>query len=178
MLDLCRAEGLSATDIPADIAGVTARIPARNVEILTYPRPADPMQARFSLEYCAAVAALTGAVMPADFTAAAVARPEVHAWLPNVTLETHPIHDRSSDLAHREPDQVTIHLAGGGERRIDVSHPRGTPERPLSAAEMAQKFRSCTHGILSPEAARTAETAFYEFNNISNINKLTRLFHV
>ena len=45
------------------------------------------MQARFSLPYCAAVAVLQGAVTVADFTPEAVARPEVRAWLPNVTLK-------------------------------------------------------------------------------------------
>lgn len=174
VLDLRRAGALKT----GDIAGVTARIPARNAEILAYPRPRDPMQARFSLQYCAAVAALTGAVTPADFTAEAVARPERRAWLANVTLETHPVHDRSSDLAHREPDEVTLRLTDGGERRIVATLLRGTPARPLSMAEMSQKFRSCAQGVLSAEAARAAEAAILELSNIIDINILTGLFRV
>ena len=168
ILDLRRAEGLSASDI----AGVTARIPARNAEILMYPRPGTPMQARFSLPYCAAVAILQGTVSVSDFTAEAVLRPEVQAWLPRVTLETHPVHDRSSDLACLEPSVVTLHLAGGGERRIEVAHPRGTPQRPLRDAEMSEKFRSCAAGVLSPEAAAVAEAAVAELDRLADVSTL------
>jgi len=170
VLDLRRAEALSS----ADIAGVTARIPARNREILTYPRPQDHMQARFSLEYCAAVAALHGAVTVADFAPEAVARPELRAWLPNVTLETHPLHDKSSDLACQEPDVVTLRLAGGGERRIEVAHLRGTPARPMSGAEMSQKFHACAHGILSAEESAAAEAAIAELESLADIRELLR----
>ena len=170
VLDLRRAEDPSATDI----AGVTSRIPARNAEILMYPRPEDPMQARFSLPYCTTVAVLHGAVTVADFTPEAVARPEVRAWLPNATLETHPVHDKSSDLAHHEPDVVTLRLAGGGERRIEVMHPRGTPARPLSEAEMSRKFQSCAAGALGTEKAAAAEAAVADLEGLADIGELLR----
>jgi 2-methylcitrate dehydratase PrpD len=170
VLDLRRAEDPSATDI----AGVTSGIPARNAEILRYPRPEDPMQARFSLPYCTTVAVLHGAVTVADFTPEAVARPEVRAWLPKVTLETHPVHDKSSDLAHHEPDLVTLRLAGGGERRIEVMHPRGTPARPLSEAEMSRKFQSCAAGALGKEAAAAAEAAVADLEGLADIGELLR----
>ncbi len=168
ILDLRQSEGLSASDV----AAVTARIPARNAEILMYPRPETPMQARFSLPYCAAVAVLYGKLGVADFAPEAVLRPEVRAWLPKVTLETHPIHERSSDLACLEPAVVTLHLAGGGERRIEVAHPRGTPQRPLSDADMSDKFRSCAAGALSAEAAAAAEASVAGLESLANVRAL------
>ncbi len=172
VLDLRGAEVLSATDI----AGVTARIPARNAEILMYPRPENPMQARFSLPYCTAVAVLHGAVTVADFTPEAVVRPAVRAWLPKVMLETHPVHHKSSDLAHHEPDVVTLRLAGGEERRIEVEHPRGTPARPLSEAEMSQKFQSCAAGVLGAAEAAAAEAAVANLESLADIGELLRHF--
>jgi len=181
VLDLRRAEALSvsesAGDITGDITGVTSRIPARNAEILTYPRPEDPMQARFSLPYCTTVAVLHGALTVADFTPEAVARPAVRAWLPKVTLETHPVHDKSSDLAHHEPDVVTLRLAGGGERRIEVDHPRGTPARPLSEAEMFRKFQSCAVGVLGAGAA-AAEAVVADLESLADIGELLRRFQL
>jgi 2-methylcitrate dehydratase PrpD len=170
ILDLRRAEGLSAPDI----AGIIAQIPARNAEILMYPRPETPMQARFSLPYCAAVAALHGAVTVADFAPEAVARPEVRAWLPKVTLETHPIHERSSDLSCIEPSIVTLRLARGGERRIEVAHPRGTPARPLSDGEMSEKFRSCAAGVLSAELAAAAAARIADLDCLADVGELMR----
>ena len=174
VLDLRRAEALSATDI----TGVTSRIPARNAEILRYPRPEDPMQARFSLPYCTTVAVLHGAVTVADFTPEAVARPEVRAWLPKVTLETHPIHVKSGDLACLEPSVVTLRLADGEERRIEVEHPRGTPARPLSEAEMSRKFQSCAAGALGTEKAAAAEAAVADLEGLADIGELLRRFQL
>ena len=109
----------------------------------------------------------------ADFTPDAVARPEVRAWLPNVTLETHPIHGRSSDLACLEPSIVILHLTGGGERRIEVMHPRGTPARPLSEAEVSRKFQSCAAGVLGTGAA-AAEAAVADLEGLADIGELLR----
>lgn len=172
VFDLRRAESLSASDI----AGVTACIPARNAEILMYPQPEDPMQARFSLPYCTTVAVLHGAVTVADFKPDAVVRPEVRAWLPNVTLETHPIHGKCSDLACLEPTVETLRLAGGGECRIEVAHPRGTPARPLNEAELSGKFRSCAVGVLRAEAAEGAEAAVADLESLADIRDLLRRF--
>ena len=172
LLELRRAESLGA----GDIAGVTARVPGRNAEILTYARPGSPGEARFSLHYCTAVTALTGSLTVADFTPEAVARPEVRAWLPKVALETHPIHDRSSDLALREPDVVTLHLAGGGARRIEVTQVRGTPERPLGEAELSEKFRACAAGRLSDAQAAAAETAVSGLDSVAEIGEVLRHF--
>lgn len=172
LLELRRAGSLSA----GDIAGVTARIPGRNAEILPYARPESPSEARFSLQYCAAVAALTGSLTVADFTPEAVARPEVRAWLPKVALETHPIHDRSSDLALREPDVVTLQLSGGGERRIEVTQVRGTPDRPLGDAELSAKFRACAAGRLSGAQAAAAEAAVSGLEEVAEVGEVMRHF--
>jgi len=173
-LDFDDCEDMGASHPSAVL--VPACIPARNAEILMYPRPEDPMQARFSLPYCTTVAVLHGAVTVADFTPDAVARPEVRAWLPNVTLETHPIHGRSSDLACLEPSIVILHLTGGGERRIEVMHPRGTPARPLKEAEMSGRFRSCAVGVLGAEAAEGAEAAVADLESLADIRDLLRHF--
>ena len=171
-LDFDDCEDMGASHPSAVL--VPACIPARNAEILMYPRPEDPMQARFSLPYCTTVAVLHGAVTVADFTPEAVARSEVRAWLPKVTLETHPIHVKSGDLACLEPSVVTLRLAGGEERRIEVEHPRGTPARPLSEAEMSRKFRSCAAGVLGRESVETAEAAIADLESLPDIGELLR----
>ncbi len=170
LLDLRAAHGLTG----AGIARVTARIPARNAEILTYPEPRDPSEARFSLQYCAAVAALTGSVTLADFTPEAVARPEVRAWLPKVTLETHPLRAESSDLAQVEPDVVTLELTGGETHRLEVTEPRGAPARPLGADALMAKFRACAGGVLPDEAAEAAGAAVLGLDELPDLDRLTR----
>ncbi len=170
VLGLRRSHGLDG----ADIAAVTARIPGRNAEILMYPAPQTPMEARFSLEYCAAVAAVTGGLGVADFAPAAIRRPEIRDFLPRVAVERHPVGPRSSDLDDREPAVVTLRLRDGRRLGQTVDHARGSPERPLSEAEVAEKFRACAQGVLDPRAATAVEGLIAGLEDLPRIGDLTR----
>jgi 2-methylcitrate dehydratase PrpD len=170
IIALRRSHGLDA----ADIAEVTVRIPAHNADILKYPNPQTPKEARFSLDYCAAVAAVTGALGVADFTPAAVRRPEVAAFLPRVTVDRHPVGPRSSDLDFQEPEIVTLRLADGRVLERSVAHARGSPELPVSEADLAEKFRACAAGVLDPDAAAAAEGLIAGLEDLARMRDLTR----
>ena len=170
VLDLRRTHVLNGADIEA----VTARIPAHNADILMYPEPRTPNEARFSLNYCAAVAATTGRLGVADFTLAAIRRPEVAAFLPRVTVERHPIGPRSSDLDLQEPDVVTLRLKDGRVLEQSVDHARGSPNLPVCEADLAEKFRACAAGVLGPDDAAAAEGLIAGLEDLPRLDELTR----
>jgi 2-methylcitrate dehydratase PrpD len=158
----------------ADIAAVNVRIPAHNADILMYPEPQTPKEARFSLEYCAAVAAVTGGLGIADFTPAAIRRPEVTRFLPRVTLDRHPTGPRSSDLDFREPEVATLRLADGRVLERAVDHARGSPELPISETDLAEKFRACAAGVLDPGAVASALELITRLEASPYLSELTR----
>jgi 2-methylcitrate dehydratase PrpD len=93
-----------------------------------YDDVADGLQAKFSIPYLVAYVALHGEPEPASFDAV---DPEVQALAHSrVTLST--------DDALGESEAV---LAVGGEEVARVEHSRGSPERPMSADELAAKCR-------------------------------------
>lgn len=161
-----------------EVEGVTITIPGRNAEILTFPEPRDAMQARFSMEYCVAVAIERGSLTVADFTPESVARPEVRTLLPLVRMQGHPITDTSSDLATQEPDVIRVRLKGGREFTKSVGHARGSPELPLSEGELMAKFDDCANGVLDENGASAVKAALTRFDSIDDVGDLTRHLRV
>src|SRR5688500_325639 len=104
LLELRERHGLTADMVEA----VHVRAPVTHLANLMYTDPKDPLQDKFSLEYCLAVALLSGDCRLADFEdEAAVMREAVRALYPRI--HRHPV-----DKAEGEyPTEVEIELKDG-----------------------------------------------------------------
>ena len=142
----------AAVDAALDLFGRDGLRPAEAHEIVvrTYEvaerltgrsgRPADPAEARFSLPFAVALAALRRSVGPEQFTWEALADSELRRFAGIVRVEADP------ELTTRYPAErgaaLTVLLTDGRRRTVRVVHPRGEPENPVSADELAHKFRA------------------------------------
>ena len=127
-----------------EIDSIIVKMAERNAQILTYPEPLNAAEARFSLHYCVAVAALTGDVTLADFAADNIQRTEVRAILPKVLLQPYHADPNGSDCSPDDPDEVIVHLKGrDGPLIANVAWSPGSPQNPLSDAQLNSKFRQC-----------------------------------
>ena len=144
LLELQARHGIAA----ADIAGISAVLPPGTLGPLRYPRPRDEMQAKFSMPYALAAAALDGTLSNSSFTPAAIARPEAARLMTCVQL--------SEDVANRPEDPSGRNSSASFGGFVDVAvttaagivstrvhHPAGSPQRPLSAADRTAKFLDC-----------------------------------
>ena len=85
VLALRKEHGISASDI----AEVDTLVGYGNLRNLCYPDPQQEMEARFSMQYCVAIALLNGKLSLADFTPSAVHRSEVRELLPRIQMRAH-----------------------------------------------------------------------------------------
>ncbi|MEN9498728.1 MAG: hypothetical protein RIS83_547 [Pseudomonadota bacterium] len=90
---------------------------------------------RVSIHHCAAIALLRGHADVADFEMPAVQDPALAA------LRAKTVAACDASLP-RGAARVTITLADGSQHEAYVEHPRGSAERPLSDAELAEKYRA------------------------------------
>ena len=137
VLELQARHGIAA----ADIAGVSAVLPPGTLGPLRYPRPQDEMQAKFSMPYALAAAALDGTLGNSSFTPAAIARPEA-ATADGVraaasrTWPAGPRTRRGATAAHRSAGSWTSAVTtAAGTVSSRVHHPVGSPQRPLSETD-------------------------------------------
>ncbi|MDX2222907.1 MAG: MmgE/PrpD family protein [Rhodospirillaceae bacterium] len=129
-----------------DVARVDVHAPVTHFNNLMYTDPVDGLQAKFSMEFCVAVALRNGGVGLADFTPAAVADATFRALMPRV--RRHPADKAESEF----PTRVEIALKDGRVLSESVDAPKGRADNPLTDAELWDKLRQCCRGVL-PEAA-------------------------
>lgn len=146
-----------------DIGSIQVLVPEPNLQVLPFAVPIDPMQARFSMHYCAAVAATTGRLGLADFTPEALQRDAITALQTCVTLSGYAVATDARDCAPEDPDTVEIHLRDGTHLRQVVAEAAGSPGAPLSSLALYEKFLDCARPHLSQNVI---ETLWHDLNHL------------
>lgn len=124
---------------PADLAdsSVHVRVNPLARQAAHIPIPSDGLQAKFSIPWCVAFTLMRGAPGVADFAADRALDPEVLRAARSVEVVQDPA------LA---PFGAVLELPGAGP--VAVPAPRGAPDRPASAADLAGKLQALAGGRL------------------------------
>jgi len=167
ILDLVKAHELHADEVEHIDVGTNSNVP----NALIYPMPKTALEGKFSIPFCMAIAVLEGKAGIAQFQDRKVRDRRVVDLMKRVTLYV------DDDLEKLGYDQVRsrirIKLKNGRmiEGRYDVA--RGHPEKPMSWAELGEKFRDCARLVL---ADKDAETAIQLVARIEELKSLSPLF--
>ncbi len=157
---------------PARITAIHCTMNALVPDILVHHRPETPAQAKFSMEYCLAVALLDGACGIAQFKPDRVSRADVQALLRRVTTSV------DAAIAYRNgvyPGTVTVTLADGTMLRESAEEAKGHPDLPLSTEELRGKFLDCASAALPPARADAAFGALAALDAAPRLSDITAL---
>ncbi len=111
------------------------------LELTAKPRPQTGLEGKFSVFHAAAAALVHGAASEAQFSDACVRDPRVIALRERVTVTP-------DDKLRKTEARVTIRCKDGQSWNLHVEHALGTLARPMSDADLEEKFRGLTDGIL------------------------------
>jgi 2-methylcitrate dehydratase PrpD len=150
ILDLRREHGFTDADVESITIGVDAVTPT----ILTYPRPATGLEAKFSMEHCAAAAVAHGRVGLDTFDPAMIHDARIAAVLPRIAVAVDAT--LRADAPALTQARVTIKLRDGRTLTTYADGARGYPARPATGEELADKFRACAGRVLEPQRAEAA----------------------
>ena len=137
VLALRRQHGFAARDV----AEVVLTVGRANYLNLAYPQPVTAMEARFSMQYCVALALVQDLLSLSDFTPEAVARPHLRALLARISMQVMPLAKEKAEA--RPPHRALIRLRDGRELRASLAHARGSLQDPLDEATRIAKLRDC-----------------------------------
>ncbi|MWA00319.1 MmgE/PrpD family protein [Actinomadura sp. LD22] len=172
-----RARGLD----PSDVEGIELGAPTAVLRTIGEPRedkvrPKSGYHAAFSGPYTVAAALLGGGglgVFHEDFTDEAAADPERLALAAKVRC----VPDARCDeiFPHQFPAVLRVATRGGAvlEERVDAN--RGGPGNPLSAEELATKFRLNAARRVSAEQADRITDLAYGLAGLEDLSALTAL---
>jgi 2-methylcitrate dehydratase PrpD len=143
MLELKREFSLNVNDV----ASVSCKVNPWDLELLRYHNPQNALEAKFSLEYCLAVALLHGLVSLAHFTETCMKDPKIK----NVIGKTNCFSPADWADSPKLCQELTIKDHSGKEYTKKVSKPKGDPNNPMSDQELAYKFEDCASHCFSEQ---------------------------
>lgn len=144
-LDLRAERNWSGAEVLDQVAHLHIETYGPGFEIVKELNPRSPYQAKFSIAYCVAVALLEGIVgleqfPPERFGPEGVRDAEIAALLHRTQITVDDNLTAKYPLAW--PVSLAITLNDGTVLRKKSEYPRGSPEKPVSDAELDEKFRS------------------------------------
>lgn len=147
ILDLVKQHDLHAADIQSIAVGTNSNVP----NALIYPMPKTALEGKFSIPFCMAIAVLERKAGIAQFQDRKVRDKKVVELMKRVSLY---VDDELEALGYdqvRSRIRVTLKNGKVIEGRYDVA--RGHPEKPMSWAELGEKFRDCADLVVARKYA-------------------------
>ncbi len=169
MLELRGRDGFDARAI----ASISAKIGTTQAAMLRVENPRDALEAKFSIQFCLAAAALAGNVGFAQLRPEFLTRDDLRDLMRRVTITL----DDSVDPDFPNYcffDVVTVTLADG--RRLEsqpVSRAKGHSSRPLQPAELQMKFNDCIGDALVPAARDRLFSDLQRLPSIASARQIT-----
>jgi 2-methylcitrate dehydratase PrpD len=164
LLDLARGERLAAETVEH----VDIEVDSMTPRLLLYDRPTTPLEAKFSMPFCAAAALVFGHPTVDTFDERHIRDPRVQALMPRVAMRANAAFD---DAPHLSRARVTIRLADGRTLAGDAHGARGYPGR-LTADELSAKFLACAKRSLPAAAAEAALAACGAIDDAATVDGL------
>ncbi len=169
MLDLRRRHLVE----PDGIVQVGVEIGETQAVMLRNHRPQNALDAKFSIEFAVAAAAVAGQCGLAELTDAFVRRTDVQEIFPKVRIST------STGRLPEEPalaahDRVEILLRDGRRFASEpIAYPRGHFKRPVDAAALWRKFKDCTAQAMAEPQARDLFNRLQALNRLASASELS-----
>ena len=156
---------------PDTIASIECEVSAHVAQLMAYASATNALEAKFCLPYCLAVAVFDGQAGLKQFTHERVGDARVQALAARVRV-VHPGGRSEWETGTQLPCTVRIRCNEGSVLEESVGPPRGDLENPLSRDDILEKYRQCTHGLLSGEHATTILTSIERLESLHDLRVL------
>lgn len=167
VIDACvqlrNAHGLASEDI----AGVEARVHPLVLELTGKKTPQVGLEGKFSVYHSAAVALLRGAAGEAEYSDECVCDPRVVRLRDRVSAIVDP-------ALHEDEAHVTVRLVDGRACELTVEHAIGSLHRPMSDADLENKFRGLVAGVLPARACDRLIELCWGMGALADIGSVAR----
>jgi 2-methylcitrate dehydratase PrpD len=153
---------------PTEIEYIEATVNDYVSWVTSNKEPRTGLEAKFSIYHCAAVAALDGSAGLAQFESGRVLDPDVMGMRARVRIDV----DKSLP---KDAARVSLLLSDGRRLTMDVLHNKGTPAKPMSDAELEEKFLELAGPLLGSETAKRVVQRCWHFEEDADAGEMVRM---
>ena len=155
---------------PDDIRQIKVKTYKAGVEICGRPDPKTPYEAKFSLQYTCALAALQRPTAPSSFAPEKLDDPDVRSMMSRVLVEV------EDGCEARFPLQrsAVVDITTTGGRTLSHFRPtrRGDPDDPLTDAELVSKFEMLSDPVIGTDHTRAIASAIWTAETLINARSI------
>ncbi|MDH5750510.1 MAG: MmgE/PrpD family protein, partial [Rhodospirillales bacterium] len=170
ILTICREHGLKGDQI----ASITSWTHPRRLRHTNRPNPKSGLDAKFSVQYCLARAALDGNVRLNHFEDVVINDPGVREMMSRITAEPHP--ESKMDTSEHFFADVTVKTREGESFRAFVDRPAGRDrDHPLPEGTLERKFEDCASKKLDAGAVEAVRKSILDLESASRISDISEL---
>lgn len=132
------------------------------------PDPKTPLEAKFSVAFCVAMALAGYRLAWTDFSDRVFTDARVTDVVPKVVIE--PVQGQSPASAY-----LTVRLADGEVLKAETAVILGHPENPVSDAGLEDKYRSLAEPVLGKERSQALLETAWRFGEAGTVKRLSTL---
>ena len=153
LMELLKANDIQAADIEEVSVGTNRHMP----NALIHHDPHDHLAAKFSMEFCMAILCIERRAGLAEFTDGVVMRGDVRDMMRRVSFVVDP--EAEGAGYNNMTSIVRIRLRDGTRYENRAAFGKGSPQNPMSEAEVREKFMECIEsgGIAAEAGAHAAD---------------------
>lgn len=169
-LELVRDQDLHVEDVEEVRVGTNRHMP----NALIHHRPTDHLAAKFSMEFCIAILLLRRRGGLPEFRDEVVNSPDVQAAIQKVRFEVDP--EAEAAGYNTMTSIIRVRMRDGREFGTRAAFGKGSPQNPMSDAELREKFLGCLDaGGISAAAGNRAADLILDLENLPDLSEVTRL---
>jgi len=163
---------------PEDVKSIRCEITPLIDYCLTYDKPGNPDEARFSLPACVAQALRYRDLPPACFSTTELQNPALQRLMKRVVKTVH--HDFEAGGKEFYPDapeasRVVLETKGGRTLSQTVLNARGGKKNPLTKKELINKYRRLASPVLPAKNVAKIEETVLNLETLKQAEQLSRL---
>jgi 2-methylcitrate dehydratase PrpD len=161
---------------PEDVESIVALTTEAGVALVLEPlqakhRPRSEYESKFSLPYSLASLLVRGSVDVSTYTDEAITDAAVLDVASRVSYEV----KEYATFPKAFPGGVRVTLRDGAVRENELAYQRGGPDNPMTADEVAEKFRTNAGLALSPDSVSRLESAVMSIESEERLDVLREL---
>lgn len=156
-----------------EVVAVDCYVNAFAPGILIQHGPGTPLEGKFSMEYCLAVALADGSCGLAQFTPERFSDPALHRFIEHVRVTVDP--ELPTSVGGLTAARVVLHCTDGRRLSKRIDNPIGSPSFPLSQEAIGGKFVECAAAALGTRRAADVLDALQRLDTVEDVATITAL---
>ena len=150
---------------PDAVREIECRLHSSRIAYLDRPQARDSLDAKFSIQYCVAVALSHGTVGLREFSQECLGEPQTRALMSRIRVSP-------ADDLPGFGSEVIVGTLDGRSIASRLLEPRGSKNSPFTEDEMLRKFLDCAGEIMSAAQAEQAGEALMSLDTTDDVGEI------